>query len=202
MINTSENNRGIAHLIPIIIVGVIVLIIFVLATGDFKFSASINQPETSSLESNIFEGSGISLTYPSDWNQSDTPTGYIAAFSSPREDANDTFSENINIKSIDISSQPNATVTQIADLWLAQTSSEYSTEDFQILNRSSSIMSGLSAEQFVYLITDGDINGKGMTVVTIKNTNAYLVTFTAESPASYDKFIDAVNSILSSLEIN
>jgi len=63
-------------------------------------------------------------------------------------------------------------------------------------------MSGLSAEQFVYLITDGDINGKGMTVVTIKNTNAYLVTFTAESPASYDKFIDAVNSILSSLEIN
>jgi len=201
---TSDNQRGVAHLGIIVAVIVVLLLVFVFATGDFKFSASINQNSSTEemAEPNFFEGSGVSLSYPGDWRQSDTPTGYIAAFSSPSEGANDYFSENINVKSIDISSQPNSTVTQIADLWLTQTSADYSAEDFQIQERNTTTLSGLPAEQLVYLITDGDINGKGMSSIVIKNGNAYLFTFTAESSESYDRFIDSVNSILSSLEIS
>lgn len=204
--NDKSSIRGFATPVIIVVVIVVVALIGLVVIGGSgrldvskTDQTSSGQPSSeTSMSPNMFQGSGISFEYPNDWTES-VPAGFIVAVSSPRESTGDTFSENVNIKSIDISTQPDLTLIEISDLWLSQTQDEYAPGDFTMTERNSTTLSGLPAEQFVYNVVDGDINGKGMTVVVLKDTMAFVVSFTAESDSSYAEFNGMVNTILSSM---
>ncbi|MFC1649700.1 PsbP-related protein [Patescibacteria group bacterium] len=212
------SQKGIVHLGLIVVVIVVLLVVAVLVMGgSFNFSVSktdtppdtshdssaednpMSDSEKAAAENQTFSGSGISFEYPADWTQSDTPVGYIGAFSSPRENDDDTFSENINVRSIDLSSQPELTVEEVANLWLTQT--QDSVDDFGLLETNTTTISGAPAVQFVYNVSDQDIDGKGMIVVAVKDGTSFMVTYTAENASSYNTFLDEVNMILSTFEI-
>lgn len=202
---------------PKIIIGgiVVLVIIFFLSSGSLKFSTSIKpdsskpqQPEQKTQESTPTtqsklktyqnESSGISVEYPENWSIKENPAaGIVVAFGSPKESSSDTFVDNINISTSDISSQPNLTLAKLADSWLKQTESAPS---FNLLDRKTTSMAGEEAEQLIYSFAKDGIDVKGMVVITMKNKKAYIVTYTAEA-VSYDKFVDVANTISTSLQI-
>ena len=204
----------------IIIGGIVVLaVILFIATGNLKFSASITdnskskpttsentktaeatpQP-TSKPKTYQSEANKISMEYPADWSLKENPAaGYIAGFISPKQSANDTFQENLGVKAIDISSQPNITLQEVADTWENQTKKSEST--FSVSDRKSSTVSGESAKDIVYTFKDQGDNGKGMTRITLKNKKAYIFQYNALEK-DYDKFLPAIETILSSLKFN
>ena len=202
----------------IIIGGVIALVvIFLLATGSLKFTASVNKNSGSSTTTQENtkpeqpaqtptpkpktyqnEANKISLEYPSDWSLKENPAaGYIAGFISPKQSANDTFQENLGIKAVDTSSQPNITLQEIADTWENQTKKSEST--LAVVDRKSSTVSGESAKDIVYTFKNQGDSGKGMVRITLKNKKAYIFQYNALEK-DYDKFLPTIETILSSVK--
>lgn len=199
----------------IIIGGVIVAVVaFFVATGNFKFSGSVGNKQTSttpapgqsipsqpSSTTKTYENQtyGMKLEYPDGWSMKENPaSGIIVAFRSPKENSSDKFVDNVNVSNADISSKPNMTLMQLTDSWLKQTESAPS---FKLQDRKSTTLAGEAAEQIVYTFTSNGMDLKGMVVITMKNKMAYIITYTAEK-TSYDKFENAANTIVSSLQVN
>lgn len=205
--------RGIVD--PKIIIGGVIaaIVIFLIATGSFNFSASVNknnnqqinqsQPQaTSTPESKPktyqSEQYGISLEYPASWSLKETPAqGYIAGFFSPKEGSNDNYIESLGIKVVDISSQPNITLQEAADLWENQTKKAEST--FVVADRKSSTVAGESAKDILYSFKNQGDSGKGMVRVTLKNKKAYIFQYNALEK-DYDKYLSIIETILSSVK--
>lgn len=202
---------------PKLIIGgiVILVIVFFIATGSFKFSASVKNPSQSSTSDNQEakqpettpeskpktyqnEEKGISLEYPANWSLKENPTeGYIAALFSPKESSSDNYIESLGIKAIDTTSQPNITLQELADAWENQTKEAEST--FVVLDRKSSTVSGEDAKEIIYTFKDQGENGKGMTRIILKNKKAYIFQYNGLEN-TYDKYLPDIETILSSVK--
>lgn len=206
-----SNSKGLAH-IPIIVIGaIIVLVVIIIASGSLNINFDISKNNQDGAEqstevsttpkpNNTFQESGISLEYPGDWTQSPTPAGFIAVFSAPQENASDDYNENVNIKSVDISSQPNVSLQELSDLWFSQTQANYAPGDFNLIKRNSTTLSGFAAEQFVYSVNDSGNDSQGMTVITINNSSTTIVSYIAKK-ITFDTYLEGANTILSSLTL-
>lgn len=203
----------------IIISGIVILVvIFFLATGSLKFSASIkknptqpaeqtnqNQPSATSAEETKAkpktyqnEKYGLSLEYPANWSLKENPApSYIAGFYSPKEDASDTYDESLGVKAIDTSSQPNITLQEVADMWENQTKKAESS--FIVTDRKSSTIVGESAKDILYTFKNQGIDGKGMVRIALKNKTTYIFQYNA-AEKSYDKFLPDIETILASVK--
>ncbi|OGC47558.1 hypothetical protein A2886_02090 [candidate division WWE3 bacterium RIFCSPHIGHO2_01_FULL_42_13] len=204
----TVQQRGVA--LPLIIIGVLVVlvVVFFLVTGDFKFSVSTNQPsspeQSAQSEPQNYQNDayGLSLIYPGNWSFKNQPTAqYVVAFYSPQESSADDYREFVGIKIIDISSQPDLTVQAVADLWESQTAEESAGEDnFQVAGREAATVSGEEARDIIFTADlDGD-QIKGFARVVLKNGNAYIFEYFAKAKA-YDKYLPDVESILASTNL-
>lgn len=148
------------------------------------------------------EQEGISIGYPGDWRLQENPgSGVLASFSSPKETPEDQFVENANLSITNLSSQPDMTLEELADLWLEQSSADFPSGSLNLEKRSQAALAGLPAIQMIYSFQEPDIRIKGMAVTAIGNGNAYIFTYTAEEK-SYDKFLKNINQILESVKID
>lgn len=199
---------------PLIIGGIIVLVvIFFIATGSFKFSASVNkntskpasqeqqaaspaeEPKPKSYQN---EANGISLEYPATWSLKENPkTGYIAGFFSPKEGSNDSYIESLGLKVVATSSQPNVTLQELADAWENQTKKAEST--FVVSERKSSTVAGEDAKDITYTFKEKTDSGKGMIRITLKNKKAYVFQYNA-AEKDYDKYLPDIETILASVK--
>lgn len=199
---------------PLIIGGIIVLvIIFFIATGSFKFSASVNkntnkpttqdQPtETPTSQSKLKtyqnEANGISLEYPATWSLKENPkAGYIAGFFSPKEGSNDNYIESLGVKVVNTSSQPNVTLQELVDAWENQTKKAETT--FVVTDRKSSSVAGEKSSDLLYTFKDQDGSGKGMVRISLKNKKVYIFQYNAKE-SDYDKYLPTIEEILSSVK--
>lgn len=206
----------------IIIGGVIALIIiFFLATGSFKFSASINpnksttpisqenasqenprqettpQP-TSKPKTYQNDANGFSLEYPANWELKENPAqGYIAGVISPKESTSDTYQENLLIKAISTSSQPNITLQQLADSWENQTTKAESS--LTIIDRKDTTLGGGETKSFTYTFKSEGDSGKGMAQITLKNNKAYVFQFNALEK-DFNNYLPTIETILSTVK--
>ena len=195
----SHNNKGLAIVPIVVIVGILVLlVIFFIKTGALTFSGGISKTGT---KPKAFQSEGITLEYPSDWSEAETtPEGFVIAFMSPKENDDDRFTENFNIRKVDLSSTPEITLKEVADLWFAQSKEEFSGSDFSLIERSPFEVAGLPAEKFVISINYQGMDSRLMVAIVLKEGTAYVTTYTAET-GSYDKFLPGIDSLLSSMEL-
>lgn len=204
---------------PKIIIGgiVVLVVIFFLATGNFKFSASVKDSGESSpaTEENTTveqptpaptskpktyqnEANGFSLEYPADWSLKENPAqGYIAGIIAPKESSSDTYQENLLIKAISTASQPNITLQELTDSWENQTTKAESS--LVIVDRQDVNLGGEQAKSLTYTFTNQGDNGKGMAQITLKNNKAYIFQFNALKK-DFDQFLPLIENILSSVK--
>ena len=213
MLMSKSAQKGIVD--PKIIIGgiIVLIVVFFLATGNFKFSASVKNPDksapsvtqettpapTSKPKTYQNKKNNISLEYPDSWTLKENPAaGYIAGFYSPRESANDTYSENLGVKAVDTSTQPKITLQEVADAWENQTKKTEST--FAIVDRKSSTIAGEDARDIVYTFTEEGNSEKGITRITLKNEKAYIFQYSALEK-TYDKYLPDIEAILTSVKL-
>ena len=204
----SLNQRGFVSPVLIIIGSVVVLaIIFFVATGSFKFDASIDKPaqvsqdQSAAEEPKTFEKEGVSFNYPGDWQFQDSGAG-LGGFLSPKEGSNDIFQENVIVHKVDVSVKPDITLKEVVDSVIRENEEDFaSSGSFELVDRSSVSLGGIEAEKVTYLASDANItSGKAMSVVALKDNFAYVINYTAEEK-SFDKFLDGVELIISSFQV-
>lgn len=219
MLNSAQ--RGIID--PKLIIGgiVILVVIFFVATGSFKFSASIKPNTTTSTSSSEqpssqkeaqatpasqsepktyqSEKNGFSLKYPSSWSLKENPSpSFVTGFFSSEESGSDNYRENLLVRVVDISKQPKMTLQEGADLWENDTQKEEG-NNFNVTERKSSTVAGESAKDIIFDIKTKDVDGHGMIRITLKNNKAYIFQFNALK-TTYDKYLPDIETILSSVK--
>lgn len=223
--STQCKQKGVVNPVLIAVGGIILIVVVIsIASGALKTSFKVTKsdryspeqqvaPPTGSQESKSEESEsqlksysnkneGLTLQYPGDWSIKENPAaGVIVALGSPQESSSDTFVDNVNLSVSDFSSKPAMTLDQVSGLWQKQTEEDLATETFKLSQIKPDTLAGQDAKRlvFTYSLEGKDI--KGVVVITLKDKKAYIVTYTAEK-ASYDKFEDAANTIISSLQVN
>lgn len=203
----------------IIIGGVIALVvIFFIATGSFKFSASIKKPDqpvssnTTTQEGKQAEPApqtkpkayqnekyGFTLEYPSSWSLKENPSAsFVTGFFSPEESSSDNYKENLLVRVVDISKQPKMTIQEAADLWENDTEKEEG-DNFTVTERKSSTLAGENAKDIFFDIKFKDIDGRGMVRITLKNKKAYIFEYNGLK-TTYDKYLSDIETILASVK--
>lgn len=198
---------------PKIVIGgiIILVVIFFLATGNFKFSASRNdqpspqkeqqteKPQAPSVpKSYQSDQYKFSLKYPENWNVKEAQGPYVAAFLSPEESSSDKYRELLGVKAVSTASEPDITLKEAADLWETQTTKESTADNFKIVERKSSTVSGIEAKDIVYTVDIDNIPAKGFVRVTKTNDNIYIFQYFAETD-KYEKYLPDIEGIISSV---
>ena len=206
-----QNQSGIVHLAVIVVVVLIIVVVIIsIASGSLKFSASITDNSTNTMENTQAESVpeskpktyqnekyGIALEYPASWSLKESPAeSYIVAFFSPKDSESDTYLENLGVKAIDVSTQPDITLQEVADLWENQTKEAVPT--FSVVERKSSTLSGEATMDLVYTFQESEGAAKGMTKMTLKNNTAYIFQFSALE-TGYTKYLSDIEAILASV---
>jgi len=214
----QDNQKGIID--PKLIIGgvIVLIIIFFLATGSFKFSASrTGQPSSqvdiqtepkqqeetaapSAPKSYQSEQYEFNLEYPGEWSYKEAQGQYVAAFFSPEESSSDNYREFLGVKVISISSKPNIGLQEAADLWEEQTVKESTADNFQVVDRETVTISGEEAREIIYTVDIDNIPAKGFVRITLANNNIYIFQYFAETD-KYEKFLPGVESIISSVSL-
>ena len=142
----------------------------------------------------------IEVKYPKTWTRKDglkEYPGLIAVFLSARESAGDIFQENVNLIVQDLSTNP-MTLSNYVLLSTNQVNKLIS--ESKILESQDFVWNGLPAHFMVYQGKQAQMLLKFYQAVTIKNSKAYLITYTAEID-KYDKFLSEAKIIIDSLKI-
>jgi len=215
------NQKGIVD--PKIIIGGVIalVVVFFIATGNFKFSASVDKSVNEDTDKSAVQENqqqpvpdietkpktyqsaehGIALEYPATWSLKENPNQqFVAVFRSPKESSSDNFMDFLAIKVIDISSNPDYTLQEIADLWENQTRDESEEEQFNVVDRISTNLAGEETRDILYTAKVDEGNGQGLVRIVLKNNKAYIFQYNAMAD-SYDKFLPDVEAILSTVRI-
>lgn len=220
-----DKQKGVVNPVLIVVGGIILIVVVIsIASGALKTNFKVSKNDGYSAEQQVAppkdsqkpkseepqsqlkdyknKNEGLSLQYPADWSIKENPAaGVIVAFGSPKESSSDTFVDNVNVSISDLSSKPDTTLNEVADLWQKQTEEDLSGGTFKLSEIKPATLADQDAKRMVYTYSLKGQDIKGMVVITLKDKKAYIVTYTAER-TSYDKFENAANTIVSSLQVN
>jgi serine/threonine-protein kinase len=149
---------------------------------------------------NIYENSQyrIKVKYPKTWERQDLEnpiTAEVVTFISPKQSDTDNFQEKVTI-SIDKFSG------RLDDLQKSSIQEINNTvSGAKIVDKSVTTLANKEASQLVFTGKNGKDILKNMQVVTLKNDQAYTITYTAKID-DYDQFVETAEKMINSLEIN
>jgi len=138
------------------------------------------------------EAEGFQIKYPGSWSVKNILVVFIA-FMSPNESPSDDFLENVNIVFEETTlplEEYTITTIDILDQFLT---------DFDLLESESTTFAGRAAHKVIYTGTKNNL--KFMQIWTIKNNEAYILTYTAKVGA-YSRFLDTVHDMCNSFYLN
>jgi len=198
--------KGAAPLIAIIVGIVILLIVVIFVSGGARVNLNVSKNGQSLVDkkTKLYQNQtyGISMNYPGNWRMEEgTTSDPVVSFLSPREGSDDQFTENVNVAVTDLSADPSLSLTQVMDLWVQQNESDPSFSSFMVASRESTSVFGLDAEQVTYLAEGQGLSVKGRTTIFLKESMAYIFTYSAEVE-SFDTFLGGLETILTSTTIN
>lgn len=140
----------------------------------------------------------IAFQYPSDWKFVEGFMETVVAFLSPPENANDTFSENVNLIIDELAQAPGVTLDEYFEVSRAQLAT--SITDYSLVSTGDSTISGMPAKTLVFTGSQDGFTLKWYQVYIIANNKAYVVTFTAEN-VKYQQYEPLGKTIIHSLVI-
>ena len=162
------------------------------------FSISAGAYGASSNDYLIYGNSNdFEIAYPKDWSMKEGVMGTTVMFLSQLENQNDKFRENVNIVVQDLSKQP-MSLDEYTNLSLMQLKRIIT--DINITTSEKTKLANCDAYMVVYTGKQGQYNLKLMQIWTIKNNNAYIITYTAEN-IGFDKYGELVNPMVNSFVI-
>ncbi|MEH2323751.1 MAG: PsbP-related protein [Nostoc sp.] len=157
-------------------------------------------PEPQKAEFTLYESTdyGISIQYPKNWevqNIFNPITGDVVQFISPKENNSDNFQERVTIR---VEKKANFTLKAYTDL--AKKDILKNTKNAKIIEQSESNLVDNKGYRLVYTGLDESLRLKNMDVWSLKNFQAYYISYNAEQD-KYDKYLPIVNSMVKSLQI-
>ncbi|WYL92811.1 MAG: protein kinase [Gloeotrichia echinulata IR180] len=142
--------------------------------------------------------SGIKLKYPEGWERQDINniiTGEIVIFLSPKKSSNDPFPEKVTI-SVE---KFDGTLEQSSKVFRQEISKNL--PDAKIIDESSITLANKPGSKLIFTGKIGQDNLKTLQVWTLKNEQAYTITYTANI-GDYDEFIQTAETMIKSFGIN
>lgn len=139
----------------------------------------------------------FSVSYPTEWRVERDTFGTIVIFLSPLLDADDTFSENVNVVVEDLQGEA-LTLAEYMDLTMEVL--EEVIEDFRVVVEGPDTLGGEPAHFIEYTGTEPSV-GVSLTwrqTITIHGSHAYVITYTGER--DYSEFRDTALLIFDSWE--
>ena len=140
---------------------------------------------------------GISIKYPEDWNKqvsSNAVSKEVVEFLSPKESDSDTFQERLIV------------IVEPANMSLEEYTKS-SKQEISKLNKNAIFvkesdypLADKTGYRVIYTSSDSQHNLKKMEVWTLKNYQAYSITYEAEAD-KFDKFLPMVEKMIKSLQI-
>ena len=141
---------------------------------------------------------GITMQYPASWNREDLDpsSGGIVRFSSPDENANDTYAENLEIHFANL-----ASVTTLEDYTSTLLQSyKTSVDDFTIISSNSSSLAGAPAHLLVFTASYGEFDYKALNMWSKMGSNALIVIYYAE-PDRYLTYLPTISNMIDSIHV-
>jgi len=142
---------------------------------------------------------GFSLRYPASWSVIENKDGAAAIFLSPLENDLDTFKESVNIVVQDLSAKP-MNLKEYSETAILQMKLVFE-KNLEILESEPASLSGHPAHKFVFIGYGPNVELQYMIVWTVVGEKAYQVTFAAENPLRYEKFLNQVRTLFNSFRI-
>lgn len=129
---------------------------------------------------------GFEMQYPKDWTKSEGEQGTVILVKSPKEDSLDTFTENINVVTEDLSAKD---ISLEAYMDAAVSNVEKYIENVDISNQTKTKLGGKDAYVVIYTGISNGLDLKWRQTIAINNKSAYIVTFTAleDDYSKYEK---------------
>ncbi|MBD2501392.1 serine/threonine-protein kinase [Anabaena azotica] len=143
---------------------------------------------------------GITIKYPQTWQKTVTPdriTGNLVKFISPKENNQDSYTENLNLIVQDLP-ETRRQLEQFNQFYLGEI--QQSHQNLQITQNDETQLANQPARQVVYTFTEEGNKFQRLQVWTIKNNKAYIMTYTADA-AKYSEYLPVVKTMISSLDI-
>ena len=141
---------------------------------------------------------GFALKYPAAWSFAENQGGAAAVFYSPRENAMDTFQENINIVVQDISRNP-MDLKKYTETAVTQMQAVFGT-NLEILDSSPTFIDTRPAHQFIFIGKGPDVRLQYMCRWTLAGTTAYQITYTAIA-SGYERHFAQAERVMNSFRI-
>ncbi|MDJ0798926.1 MAG: protein kinase [Calothrix sp. MO_167.B12] len=142
---------------------------------------------------------GIKIKYPQKWQKSVTPdriTGNLAKFMPPQLENVD-YQDNINLIVRDLPENLQE-LQKFTNYYLNDIKQLY--QDVNIIQQEKTLLSNQPAYKVIYTTKDNENNIQRLQIWTVKNTKAYVITYTA-SPGNYSKYSEIIQLMINSFEI-
>jgi serine/threonine-protein kinase len=162
-----------------------------------KFIDIVNlDPKTENFLAYQNSTAGIKMKYPQSWERQDINnplTGEVVVFLSPKQSNADKFQEKVTISVEDFS----GTLDEFTDSSKKDISNHLT--EANIINTSEINLAYQRANQLVFTGKDGNNSLKNWQVLTLRNYQAYIITYTAETN-NYDAFSQKAETMVNSFE--
>ncbi len=138
----------------------------------------------------------IKIKYPEGWSKMENYMGAVAAFLAPKENANALFQSNFNIMVQDLSAQP-MTLKQYTELSLEQIGKLITNSKIEVSEDTT--IGGKPGYKVAYKGEQGQLKLEYVSVYTIQDNKAYLITFTCEQD-KYSEYTETIDKVVDSFE--
>ena len=192
------NTREIGKRMTIFVVTALLVTIFSGCMGeDEEPTTTTPAPTTAPPGYLTYENTaeGVRIKYPQEWEKMEGYMDTVVLFRSPPESGSDMFQENFNIVAgvtdpVDLDEFTDANIDEI----------ENSFPGVTVLEKGTATVAGTSAQKVLFGLTQGEYNLRLMQLYMIKDSKAYVLTYTAEEDA-YDDFLGIAQIMINTFEI-
>lgn len=137
----------------------------------------------------------IRIMHPQEWEIMEGYMETVVLFRSPIEEASDMFQENLNVvvgdlpEPMKLDEFTDANIDQIKSLFAAE-----------VVDSSSTTLANNPARKVIYSLKQGEYDLKLMQIYMIKDTKAYVITYTAEKD-KYSDLLETIQAMINTFEI-
>ncbi|PIN81255.1 hypothetical protein COV11_02325 [Candidatus Woesearchaeota archaeon CG10_big_fil_rev_8_21_14_0_10_30_7] len=142
-----------------------------------------------------YDGADFSISYPSNWEFS-IMEGGVFAFSSPQENTDDAFIENLNVFAFELSQ--GATLNDAINEGLVQL--QQFLPEFNLISNKETTYLGMPAKELNYEAKAGESTLKFYQLATVKNNKLFTLTYVAEAQ-KYNNYLKQFEKMINSFKI-
>jgi eukaryotic-like serine/threonine-protein kinase len=190
---TDRSSNHKSSLVKILIwLGIVTLV------GAITLGILFKKDET--LEPYNIDSYGISIQRPKTWQAEQRPdriTGNVVKFVSPSANNTDKYYENISLIIQDLSSS-RSTLEQFTPFRLDVI--KQSSPSIKIIQEGQQRLANREAYQVIYTLQEDGVSLQRLQIWTVKDSKAYILTYTAE-PNQYSTYLPTAKQMINSFQI-